>query len=485
MQYLLPSAVLGVRGLEYFIEISSGQSTAFVGGATEPYAFVVELSNAQAQRPTPTTAGKYRIIGLPVTIQGSSTVTSVFADDLGTAYKDDWRLGSYSSTGNTVTEYPAAANAAPGQGYWLITRNAKTYGSAGTSMRPNFEYGGKAYYSVPLDTAWNQLANPLPFNVAWNDVLIDTGGIVLSGHPVEILENVLYWYNGTGYSTVATIPAWDGVFVRTLSASTNVTAHFPYSESTKKSPKPLLQLAGSQSPDDWSIHIQMESNDLIDDGNLAGVRSDALTGSDFYDFSEPPPAPEAPFMAFRLPDKSHLRRCDYRPPFKEGEQWHIELSAASGRTLEITDLDQIPNGMASILVLDNGSKIHLSNGIRIVVPDNVKTALLAIGTKEYIENGNIGPLPNQFTLEQNYPNPFNPMTHIRFALPLKGEVSLEVYNIIGRKVTTLYTGYLEAGYHTVSWDGTDGSGREVASGIYFYRLTSNNFTGCRKMIMLK
>ena len=98
-------------------------------------------------------------------------------------------------------------------------------------------------------------------------------------------------------------------------------------------------------------------------------------------------------------------------------------------------------------------------------------------------------LPKSFSLSQNVPNPFNPSTTISFALPESVEtssrVSLKVYNIRGALVSTLVDDALEPGYHSIVWNGRDNRGRQVASGVYLYRLSVPGFTKTRKMILLK
>lgn len=78
--------------------------------------------------------------------------------------------------------------------------------------------------------------------------------------------------------------------------------------------------------------------------------------------------------------------------------------------------------------------------------------------------------PQQFALYPNFPNPFNPSTTIRFSLPQPGEAELTIYNLLGQRVITLVRGVQEAGGHTLVWNGCDDRGRELASGVYFYRL---------------
>jgi hypothetical protein len=94
-------------------------------------------------------------------------------------------------------------------------------------------------------------------------------------------------------------------------------------------------------------------------------------------------------------------------------------------------------------------------------------------------------LPDELSLNQNYPNPFNPQTTIYFGLPGKSRVSLEVFDILGRKIAEVIDGELEAGQHSVGWDGRDLKGEAVSSGIYFYRLTTEFGIKQEKMTLLK
>lgn len=89
-------------------------------------------------------------------------------------------------------------------------------------------------------------------------------------------------------------------------------------------------------------------------------------------------------------------------------------------------------------------------------------------------------IPTDFHLHQNFPNPFNPATTIHFDLPNAGKVELIVYDILGREIATLIDKELMAGYYRVVWDAPN-----VSSGIYFYRLTSEQGTRTRKLVVLK
>lgn len=92
---------------------------------------------------------------------------------------------------------------------------------------------------------------------------------------------------------------------------------------------------------------------------------------------------------------------------------------------------------------------------------------------------------NSLQLFANYPNPFNPTTNIRFVLPEKANVSLNIYNIKGQKVVALAESEFLSGEHTIQWNGMDSNNRSVASGVYFYRLKTDKQEFIRKCLLLK
>ncbi len=94
-------------------------------------------------------------------------------------------------------------------------------------------------------------------------------------------------------------------------------------------------------------------------------------------------------------------------------------------------------------------------------------------------------LPSEYGLHQNYPNPFNPSTTISFSMPSSGKVSIEVYNILGARVATVFDGMAEAGTTSVIWDGRNENGEQVATGIYFSRMKCDQFEQSRKMVLMK
>lgn len=92
--------------------------------------------------------------------------------------------------------------------------------------------------------------------------------------------------------------------------------------------------------------------------------------------------------------------------------------------------------------------------------------------------------PVDFHLCQNYPNPFNPETTIRYRIPVRARVCLEIFNILGERVKS-FKRYCMPGTYSITWDGKNSTGDEVASGIYLYRLTAGDIKDTRKMVLLR
>lgn len=89
-------------------------------------------------------------------------------------------------------------------------------------------------------------------------------------------------------------------------------------------------------------------------------------------------------------------------------------------------------------------------------------------------------VPQVYSLHQNFPNPFNPSTKIRFDLPRQGDVSIKVFDILGRETKELYSGFLREGYYEIELDASN-----LSSGVYFYQINAGDFTNVKRMILMK
>jgi hypothetical protein len=143
-------------------------------------------------------------------------------------------------------------------------------------------------------------------------------------------------------------------------------------------------------------------------------------------------------------------------------------------TFDATDLEEgIYTGILTVTGWDMNHEVGQAD-----IPVTFSVGMTGI-------DDDVAGLPLEFALSQNYPNPFNPATEIEFALPENAYVKIEIFNVLGQKVLTLVDAEMDAGYKSVVWDGTDRSGRSVASGVYLYRMEAKDKTFTKKMLMLK
>lgn len=135
---------------------------------------------------------------------------------------------------------------------------------------------------------------------------------------------------------------------------------------------------------------------------------------------------------------------------------------------------------------------NLILGILLTILLGMSSGLFALGNRFDIDennhstSGDSSITPANYGLQQNYPNPFNPSTSISFTFAEDNDVELIIYNVKGEKIKTIYNGHVYANEHnSVVWNGKDADGKQVASGVYFYKLKAGTTEYRKKMIMVK
>jgi aminopeptidase N len=168
--------------------------------------------------------------------------------------------------------------------------------------------------------------------------------------------------------------------------------------------------------------------------------------------------------------------------------WNIAPSAATYRVQVATD------SLFAAIVVDDSTVTDTTRALSGLTPDvryfwrvNAKngggTTLWSTGWSFTLTTTGVSGttnLPAEFSLSQNYPNPFNPNTVIRYGLPRASHVNVAVFNVLGQQIAVLDEGYREAGYHDVTF-----SGKNLASGVYLYRIVAGEYVQTRKFILMK
>ena len=117
--------------------------------------------------------------------------------------------------------------------------------------------------------------------------------------------------------------------------------------------------------------------------------------------------------------------------------------------------------------------------VKLVAPEIESEIITAVETLDETA------LPSNYELPQNYPNPFNPETTIRYTLPASGRIRLSIYNLSGQRIRTLTDHDQVAGRHSVTWNGRDSVGRDLASGLYMCRMEAGKYRAVRKMLLTR
>lgn len=168
----------------------------------------------------------------------------------------------------------------------------------------------------------------------------------------------------------------------------------------------------------------------------------------------------------------------------------VKLPGLLGSNAEIITLENIPkyeNNVLKFKSLTGRTLVgHFYGGIRATLPNMGPSTANDVIYKVYVTPKTVnienisGNIPESFGLTQNYPNPFNPLTTINFKIAKAGDVNLKVYDLMGREVKSLFAGFLNAGEYNVKFDAG-----YLASGIYFYKLTTPGFSDTKKMTLIK
>lgn len=168
----------------------------------------------------------------------------------------------------------------------------------------------------------------------------------------------------------------------------------------------------------------------------------------------------------------------------------MKLATFSVATIDSMDVGQVATYASDCLmndeVADNCAAATALYYLNLGIPIGEGVIPASTPIVVYMQTNGASPtLPTVFALEQNHPNPFNARTDITYSLPQACAVRLQIYNVMGQLVRSLIDSPQKPGVYTVSWDGCDVSGRSVASGIYFYRLSAGDFSKTKKMVLLK
>jgi hypothetical protein len=253
------------------------------------------------------------------------------------------------------------------------------------------------------------------------------------------------------------------------------------------------------SGNEWQIQIRASNGVATDVDNIAGVLRSASDEWDAADFSEPPPAP-TDYLALSFNHREWQNNPgryagDFRAVHPEGNYWDFDISSAKAEaniSIALDELGNIPSDFEMVLVDMTTERVidvrsSLLYALTLKKNEYVRSFRLIVGKKEFVEKNTNGVpiVPLAYSLDQNFPNPFNPSTKIHYTLGHSSHVELDILNVLGQRVKILFSGDQWIGSYTMEWDGTNDRNAKISSGIYFYRIRTEEFIATKKMVLLK
>lgn len=473
----IASSYLTARGLNYYIEVKDGQNTVRYpeSGTLNMTVSVTNLDRAIVGD------GVYQMISVPMQLTDGSPL-SVLSDNLGEYDKFKWRLFHWSN-GKYVEANESAqsiGNFEPGKAFWLASKSGTSFNTGAgksTSVADSIV--------INLEKGWNQIASPYDFTVSWNSVKF-TGNIAsdLWGYKTDTKS----------YAMASTLQPWEGYFVKALDSGTSL-VFYPVSTSSTT----IQKLAGTPTESGgWKIQLSAQCNSSSDRANFIGMNPYADDEYDDLDHFEPPAIGDQVSLSFDHNDwkTSGIYSADIRSENDEGARWDFDVRSYNKDndiTLNLHTLDAFP-GDFELWLIDHKNNIPVNITGRKAYHfkwdsgDKKRSFTILVGKNDFI-NSRLDELdlaPASLLLLPNYPNPFNPVTVIKFGLPVDQAVSLDIYDVLGKKVRTLLTHtVMKKGFHTQVWNGRNEQGVLQSSGLYFAILHSGKNIKTIKMMLIK
>ena len=327
----------------------------------------------------------------------------------------------------------------PSEGYWI-----------------NFPYSGHAALDgaelnsliISLNAGWNIISG-ISEETYFEDIF-DPGQIVVPGS--------LYEFNGTYVNTISLVPG-KGYWINAFTAGNITITSGGNSEKIRST---------------FTDHSQ-EANVLhINHSKLYfGV---SISESELVYYQLPPTPPTGAFDV-RFDTNSKIVK----------DIGHINIQNNKENLVISADI-KIPQERQWVWVIESPEAGEF------ILSDNDPISLSGQITNVTLKK--IQRFPSKYTLSQNYPNPFNPVTFLDFTLPEQGDVSLIIYDLLGKEIWNLSQNSVSTGYYSVQWNGVDNDGYPLSAGSYFYQLkvsgtsisgskTERLFVQTRKMVLLK
>ena len=487
-QGAIPAEAITDRGIAFYVGADDADGNTARAPSDGVLSFPVRVPDEGivkgSAQPSGSTQSDYRLISMPMTPDDAAP-SAVLEDDLGEYDNTEWRFFEGARTsGSAGAEFGNTAEMTPGRAFWLIVRDASEPIDTGAG---NVLPIDAPHDEVELQEGWNYVANPYNFPLPVSNLQRD------SGNPV----GQLFRYDGSWEAITsenAMLPPFSGVALR--SDGRDTLAFDPTPSNGSNAAQQKLLAASMEDRWNWSIAIAGRSRQQVDRHNIAavarggrgrrgrdGLARTACAWARAVRHVRPPRVAERPCeLPRRRPQRADARRDvalhGARDPPRSGVAL-VRPARAGPRILRGVAVRRVQQGLA-----EPAHDAPLYARRREHAAGSARCASSWAGTRTCSRSSRPpARCPPPMPLADVYPNPTHGAATIRYGLPKKQPVTIEVYNTLGQRVATLMQDRpTEPGFHTIQWRGETGSGTPVASGVYFVRMRAGDFTASKKIV---
>ena len=482
----IPGSVVTERGVQYFLETEGESVSPFTVPSTAPTNTAhlpAQLSDIQADGAfEPNT---YRMLTVPVGFRNRSAFEAL-EGRFGSYDAARWRLGRWAASDGAYRFGPEITPLNPGEAAWVITSDGRALAFE-EALSP--EVTGPV--PITLQSGWNQIGSPFRFPVAWADVQ----------KPASVRTPVAYDPSkpkGDRFQFGAsTLEPWDGVFVYN-EANEAVTIRVPPKEASLTEPATASTLAAPKgTPSGYRLQaiatLSRNGQRLQDRKTWLGFSGAATEGFGPKDRAKPPAVGNY-VRLYAMPESGPGLARSLRPKPDDGAAWDLQLQlhlddnkqSTETVTVQLAEQGSRPDGFQRYVIdRDRNRRLPVTNqSVQVPVQPNESARRLrvVVGTEAFAKQHSDGAAlaVSETKLLPNAPNPFSTSTTLSYQLAEEQPVTIAIYDLLGRRVTTLVNGPRASGVYQIEWQP-----EALSSGVYFCRMEAGSYTESQKLVLVR
>lgn len=458
-------------GTEYYFVVKDGLGDKRNGAISYSYKQVTATDKLQI----PFThsgrgAANYNFFSVPYQLIDPA-IQSVFEPALGSYQNTKWRLIRYQD-GRNVDYGEGLNKLEPGQGYWFASLDKVDISISSASV---VTANRTLPYSLNLQRGWNQIGNPLPFDVSWADVLAqntDIAGV-----------SKLFVFDAGSFKK-GDLKLWGGGFVK---SERDVSLKMPVTVKRTSSGRVSDSEINNQdiSQPIWMVPLTIEQGELVNDLGAIGMHLNASLSNDEFDEQSLPRFINYLELNSYHPEYFMPRFMrDIVPPVNHYNWSYMVESNYDDAHAELKwDNLSLGNNSAQLLLYDAEGRQFVDmkkfGSYQFDFSGKRDLKFFYAIDKEHFS-------PDISGVGQAFPNPFDEYTSIPLIVATENTgVSCTVYDAIGKPIKTILSNQMKPGYHEIQWDGSDGAGLKVSTGLYIYRISFGNSPSQTGKVILK